>query len=119
MGDSSKPTELSADKRARRATRRLRAKVEELERAKTEPLAIVGVGCRFPGQASGPDRYWQMLHDGVHAVVPIPRDRLDLDAYYDPNLDAAGKIYVREAALVEDIDRFDAQFFGISPREAA
>jgi acyl transferase domain-containing protein/acyl carrier protein len=110
--------ELSSDKQALLAIRKLRAKVEELERAKTEPLAIVGVGCRFPGQAEGPDRYWQVLHDGVHAVGPIPRDRLDLDTYYDPNLDAPGKIYVREAAMVDGIDRFDAQFFGISPREA-
>src|SRR5439155_23370554 len=120
MGDSAKRhDELSPDKQALLALRKLRAKVEEMERSRTEPIAIVGVGCRFPGRASDPDRYWQLLHDGVDAVTPIPRGRWDVDAFYDPDPDAPGKIYAREGAFIEEVDRFDAQFFGISPREAA
>ena len=119
MDDSSKRhDELSSDRQALLALRKMRAKIEELERAKSEPIAIIGLGCRFPGRASDADSYWQLLHGGVDAVAPIPRDRWDIDAFYDSNPDAPGKIYAREGAFLEDIDRFDAQFFGISPREA-
>jgi acyl transferase domain-containing protein len=115
---SKRPDEMSADKQALLALRKMRAKIEELERAKTEPIAIIGLGCRFPGRASDADSYWQLLHGGVDAVAAIPRDRWDIDAFYDPDPDAPGKIYAREGAFVENVDLFDAPFFGISPREA-
>ena len=119
MSDSSKRhDDLSSDKQALLALRKLRGRLEELERARTEPIAVIGLGCRFPGQASGADGYWQLLHGGIDAVGPIPSDRWDNDAFYDPDRDAPGKIYVREGAFISDVDRFDAQFFGISPREA-
>ena len=59
---------LSADKQALVALRRLRARVEELERQRNEPIAVVGIGCRFPGGVSTPDAYWQLLRDGVDAI---------------------------------------------------
>src|SRR3954467_3866529 len=96
----------------------MRGKIEELGRAKTEPIAVIGLGCRFPGRASDADSYWRLLHGGVDAVAAIPRDRWDVDAFYDPDPDAPGKIYAREGAFVDNVDLFDAQFFGISPREA-
>ncbi|MBL8756426.1 MAG: SDR family NAD(P)-dependent oxidoreductase [Planctomycetes bacterium] len=82
-----------------------------------EPIAIVGAACRFPGGESL-DEFQRLLTQGRDAVAPIPRDRFDVDEYYDPDPNAAGKLYVREAALLEHIDRFDAACFGISPREA-
>jgi acyl transferase domain-containing protein len=108
---------LSADQQALVAVRRLRARVEELESAQTEPIAVIGLGCRFPG-ADGPDAFWDLLRDGTDAITEVPGDRWDIDAYYDPDPDAAGKMYARHGGFVRDVDRFDAAFFGISPREA-
>jgi thioester reductase-like protein len=82
-------------------------------------VAIVGIGCRFPGGADDPERFWQLLHDGVDAVRPVPADRWDADAYYDPRPDAPGKMTTRWGGFVDDVDHFDAAFFGITPREAA
>ena len=109
---------LSADKQALVALRRLRARVEELERQRTEPIAVIGIGCRFPGGVSNPDTYWQLLQDGVDAISEVPADRWDVDAYYDADPDAPGKMHTRHGGFVRDIDRFDPQFFGIAPREA-
>jgi acyl transferase domain-containing protein len=111
------PPVLSAEQQALVALRRLRARVDELEAARSEPIAIVGIGCRFPG-GDGPDAYWALLRDGVDAVSEVPPDRWDIDAYYDPDPDAPGKMNTRFGAFVAGIDRFDPQFFGISPREA-
>ncbi|WP_437562309.1 SDR family NAD(P)-dependent oxidoreductase [Sorangium sp. So ce542] len=85
-----------------------------------EPIAIVGLGCRLPGGVADAEGFWQLLADGVDAVGPIPKERWDADAYYDPDPDAPGKTYAREGAfLATSPDLFDARFFGISPREAA
>jgi acyl transferase domain-containing protein/acyl carrier protein len=82
-----------------------------------EPIAIIGLGCRFPG-AGGPEEFWQLLHNGVDAIGEVPRDRWDLDAYYDPDPNAAGKTYSRWGGFIGPVDGFDADFFGIAPREA-
>ncbi len=82
-----------------------------------EPIAVVGLGCRFPG-APGPDHFWRLLAAGDDAVGEVPRDRWDVDAFYDPDPDAPGKMYNRWGGFVPDVDRFDAAFFGIAPREA-
>lgn len=83
-----------------------------------EPIAIVGIGCRFPGSGSGRESFWQLLCDGIDTVTDIPADRWDVAAYYDADPAAPGKMYVRKGAFLEGVDRFDAAFFGISPREA-
>jgi acyl transferase domain-containing protein len=84
-----------------------------------EPIAIVGVGCRFPGGADDPQAFWKLLCDGVDAVREIPPDRWAIDAYYDPVPGRVGKSITRFGGFVDGIDRFDPAFFGISPREAA
>ncbi len=85
--------------------------------AKDEPIAIIGLDCRFPG-APTPEAYWALLSEGRQAIQEITPDRFDLEAVYDPNPDAPGKTYARSAGLISDFDRFDAPFFGISAREA-
>lgn len=83
-----------------------------------DAVAVVGIGCRLPGGADTPDRYWRLLRDGVDAITELPADRFDVDDVYDPDPAAPGKIYSRWGGFVENVDRFDADFFGIAPREA-
>jgi len=83
-----------------------------------EPIAIVGMGCRFPGGANTPESFWQLLHNGIDAITDIPPSRWDIKTYYDPNPDAPGKMYVKAGGFLENIDQFDPLFFGMSPREA-
>jgi acyl transferase domain-containing protein/acyl-CoA synthetase (AMP-forming)/AMP-acid ligase II/NAD(P)-dependent dehydrogenase (short-subunit alcohol dehydrogenase family)/SAM-dependent methyltransferase/aryl carrier-like protein len=83
-----------------------------------EPIAIIGLGCRFPGGADDPDRFWQLLQSSSSARQEIPRHRWDIDAYYDPEPAAPGKILTRYGYFVEGVDQFDPSFFGITPREA-
>jgi acyl transferase domain-containing protein/acyl carrier protein len=85
--------------------------------AKNEPIAIIGVGCRFPG-ANNPVAFWQMLREGVDAIREVPADRFDQHAFYDPDPTARGKMNTRWGGFLEQVDQFDANFFGISPREA-
>ncbi|MGF1524384.1 MAG: type I polyketide synthase, partial [Leptolyngbyaceae cyanobacterium] len=96
----------------------LRAELEYTEEAKREPIAIVGMGCRFPGGANNPEAYWQVLRNGVNAVTEVPPDRWNVDAFYDADPAAPGKMYTRYGAFLDQVDHFDPQFFEISPREA-
>ncbi|MCB0107606.1 MAG: polyketide synthase, partial [Caldilineaceae bacterium] len=113
------PTELSPTKKALLALKQLQSKLDAVERAKTEPIAIIGMGCRFPGAADTPEKFWTLLHEGVSAIAEVPADRWSLDAYYDPNVTtpARAKMYVRRGHFLPQVDQFDPQFFGISPRE--
>ena len=97
----------------------MQAKLAHMERARTEPIAIVGVACRFPGQAHGPRAYWQLIRDGRDAVTEVPRDRWDADAYYAADRKAPGKMVSRRGAFVDNITEFDAEFFDMFPHEAA
>ncbi len=98
--------------------RSLRAELEANAQAKIEPIAIVGMACRFPGGANTPEEYWQLLRDGVSAIAQIPPERWAIDAYYDPDPEIPGKMYTRYGGFIDQVDQFDPQFFGISPREA-
>lgn len=113
----SKKSQLSPLKRAFLAINDLQTRLKITEQRQSEPIAIVGVGCRFPG-ANDPDAFWQMLRDGVDAISEIPPDRWDVDAFYDPEPGAPNKTYIREGGFVDDVGLFDPHFFGISPREA-
>ncbi|WP_338864527.1 type I polyketide synthase [Myxococcus stipitatus] len=106
-------------KRALLKLQEAQAQLEANTRERHEPLAIVGMGCRFPGGASSPGRYWRLLLDGTDAISEVPPERWDAEAFYHPDPDQPGKVYCRHGAFLEDIDRFEPRFFGISPREAA
>jgi len=112
---------LSPAKQALVALERLQGRVDALDaldRRLTEPIAIIGVGCRFPGGVDDPAAYWRLLCAGINTRREVPRERWDVDAYYDPDPDAPGKISTRYGSFLDGIDGFDAAFFGISPREA-
>jgi acyl transferase domain-containing protein/acyl carrier protein len=84
----------------------------------SEPIAIIGMACRFPGGANTPELFWELLEKGRDGVVDVPADRWDIHSLYDPDPDAPGKMYSRQGGFIGPIDQFDARFFGISPREA-
>ncbi|WSS89414.1 SDR family NAD(P)-dependent oxidoreductase [Streptomyces sp. NBC_01176] len=84
-----------------------------------EPIAVVAMGCRFPGDVSTPEQLWTMLLDGEEGLVPFPEDRgWDLDALYDPEPGKPGSVYTRTGGFLNDASGFDPAFFNISPREA-
>ena len=105
-------------KNALREIKRLRSALEEAQAAQHEPIAIIGMGCRFPGGADCPEAYWRLLESGLDAVTEVPRSRWSLDDYFDANPDAPGKMYTRYGGFLDRIDEFDARFFGISPLDA-
>ncbi|NES79641.1 MULTISPECIES: type I polyketide synthase [unclassified Okeania] len=96
----------------------MRIKLEAANKTKTEPIAIVGMSCRFPGGADNLSAYWQLLQDGTDAITKIPSQRWDADIYYDQNPEIGGKAYTKEGGFLEQVDQFDPDFFGICPREA-
>ena len=114
-----RPAQLSPLKQALLALDEMQAKLDAQARALSEPIAVIGLGCRFPGGADAPEDYWRLLRDGVDAVGDVPADRWDVERVYDPDPDAPGRSYARRAGFLSAVDRFDPQFFGVSPREAA
>lgn len=111
---------LNTTQRLINALQDARSKLEAVKQKEHEPIAIIGIGCRLPGGVEHPEAFWQQLRNGVDAIRPVPADRWDGEAYYDPNPEADGKIYAREGGFIESPSPydFDAHFFGISPREA-
>ncbi len=95
-----------------------RSMLSRLLHPRPEPIAIVGMGCRFPGGADHPEAFWQLLRDEVDAVGEVPSGRWDAQALYNPEPGAPGKITSRWGGFLSQVDQFDAQFFGISDREA-
>jgi len=118
MDDSSSRVGLTAEKRALLAIRKLRARIDELEAARNEPIAIIGMGCRFPGGATDPEAYWQILSQGKDAVCEVPKDRWACDAFYDADRTAPGKGYTKWAGFLHEVADFDPLFFRIFPVEA-
>ncbi len=99
--------------------RQLRAELDGAQILSAEPIAIIGVGCRFPGGADTPERFWDLLARGVDAIREVPADRWDSEAFYDPDPFAPGKMNSTRAGFIDGVDQFDAAFFNISPREAS
>ncbi len=122
--DSSRPLSLGTNAEA--ADTSARATIPPLKpmdnhsNQRTEPIALIGIGCRFPGGANTPEAFWRLLRAGVDAVGPIPPSRWDVEKYFDPGRNTPGKMYLREGGFLrdEEIKDFDCSFFGIAPREA-
>ncbi|MEM7497172.1 MAG: beta-ketoacyl synthase N-terminal-like domain-containing protein [Pseudomonadota bacterium] len=83
-----------------------------------DPIAIIGMDCRFPGAPDGPEDYWSLLIEGRDAVREVPPERWDVEAWFDPDPGRTNRIASRCGGFLEDVDRFDAAFFGLTPREA-
>jgi acyl transferase domain-containing protein/acyl carrier protein len=114
-------------RKALREIQGLRSALAEAKSASREPIAIVGMACRFPGGADTPAAFWELLKNGIDAISEVPRSRWDVDALYDADPDAPGKMYTRFGGFLDSVDggvncfgvdRFDAQFFGVSPLDA-
>jgi len=108
---------LSPLKQALLAVEELQERLARSERERSEPIAIIGMGCRFP-HAENPARYWEMLRRGEDAIETVPASRWNIDDFYDPDPDAPGKMSTRWGGFLDAVDQFDPEFFGISPREA-
>src|ERR1700683_492098 len=107
---------LSPLKRALLAVEEMQARVAEMERSRREPIAIVGIGCRFPG-APNPAAFWRLLQRAGDAIDEVPESRWSLSDYFSADVDAPGKMMTRWGGFLDQVDQFDAEFFGISPRE--
>ncbi|WTL55036.1 SDR family NAD(P)-dependent oxidoreductase [Nocardia sp. NBC_01499] len=100
-------------------TDRLRQENRRILARSSEPLAIVGMGCRYPGAVTTPDELWKLVASGRDAVSELPGDRgWDLARLYDPDPDRPGKLYTQGGGFIDGVSDFDAEFFGVSPREA-
>ena len=110
--------EQSPVKRALQEVREMRARLEAMQQASHEPIAVIGMACRYPGRVNNVDDFWRLLSNGLDVISEVPGDRWDNNSFYDPDPDAAGKIVTRWGGFLEQLDQFDAQFFGLSPREA-
>lgn len=114
-------TRDTGDERLRKALtalRQLRARLDRVEATARAPIAVVGMGCRFPGGVASPEAFWALLRDGVDAVGPVPPDRWDADAWFHPDLDAPGRMTTRWGGFLDDVRSFDPELFGIPHREA-
>ncbi|HTX76353.1 MAG TPA: beta-ketoacyl synthase N-terminal-like domain-containing protein, partial [Terracidiphilus sp.] len=105
-------------KKALAALEEAQSRLEISEGARHEPVAIIGLACRFP-QAGDSQSFWRLLDEGVDAITEVPPERWPIDQYYDPDPDKPGKMYTRWGGFLENVDCFDASAFRISPREAA
>ncbi|BBM86751.1 polyketide synthase [Candidatus Uabimicrobium amorphum] len=96
----------------------MQGELKRVKNAQREPIAIVGLSCRLPGGNNSPQQLWNSLTNNQDAISEVPKDRWDIEEYFDEDPDAPGKMYTRYGGFMSDISGFDAEFFGIAPREA-
>lgn len=103
-------------------TMELQSRLEALESASAaptnQPIAVIGIACRFPGGADTPEAYWQLLQEGRDAISEVKPDRWDINAYFDPETEDSSKMNARWGGFISQVDQFDPALFGITPREA-
>ncbi|MEO6829248.1 MAG: polyketide synthase, partial [Acidobacteriaceae bacterium] len=97
----------------------LNERLQDAERSRYVPLAVVGIGCRLPGGVQSPEEFWTLLRNGIDAVGEVPASRWDTAAFYDSNPDTPGKMSTHWGGFIDAPDQFDPKFFGIAPAEAA
>ncbi|WP_424097234.1 SDR family NAD(P)-dependent oxidoreductase [Moorena producens] len=114
--------EQSYGKLIKMASEKIAKLEKELEGFKSknqfESIAIIGMGCRFPGGADNPASFWTLLSQGIDAISEIPSERWNIEQYYDPNPETPGKMYTRYGGFVGQLQEFDSHFFNIAPIEA-
>jgi acyl transferase domain-containing protein/aryl carrier-like protein len=118
MNDALKAVNTALLRDALKAIDLLDTQVQELKQAAREPVALIGMSCRFPGGIHTPEAYWDMLINKKDVVTDSPAGRWDRNALYDPDANAIGKLYSTKGGFIEDVELFDAAFFNISPLEA-
>jgi acyl transferase domain-containing protein len=110
--------DLSPKQKVVLAVKEMQSRLRGMEGGVNEAIAVVGIGCRFPGGANSSEAFWSLLRDGVDAVSEVPPERWDVDAFYDPELASPNSMNTRWGGFIRGMDEFDHGFFGISRREA-
>jgi len=117
MSDQNNEKLLKQLKEAVVAIRKLKSELQKEKAAKREPIAVVGMAMRFPGDVNNEQDYWKLLRNGVDAISPVPEDRYDVEQLYNADPNVPGKVTVKQGGFIKDVDQFDVSFFDISPVE--